>query len=207
MWAVLSWETWSVNVNSPALINGLQEGVLWIQPHHVLLDGCHPCVCMPSRSSRVQLFVTPMDCSPWGSSVHGILQARILEWLAISSSRGSSQFRDPTWVSCISHTAGGFFPAEPPGKPLSPSLTFIHSKLWIASCQLDGQSCLTTYDLQKQLFFWILSLSYFVQSIENLRNGLTLCIPRVCIRPTTHVCYFSWNGFVANVLRCLRPML
>ena len=36
----------------------------------------------------------PMDCSPPGSSVHGILQARILEWVAISISRGSSQLRD-----------------------------------------------------------------------------------------------------------------
>ena len=47
-----------------------------------------------------------MDCSPPGSSVHGILQARILEWVAISSSRGSSQLRDGTQVS---HTAGRFF--------------------------------------------------------------------------------------------------
>ena len=44
----------------------------------------------------------PLDCSPLGSSVHGILQARILEWVAISSSRGSSQPRDQTHVSCIS---------------------------------------------------------------------------------------------------------
>ena len=42
-----------------------------------------------------------MDCSPRGSSVHGILQARILEWVAISSSRGSSCSRDETCVSCI----------------------------------------------------------------------------------------------------------
>ena len=55
----------------------------------------------------------PMDCSPPGSSVCGILQARILEWVAISSSRGSSQPRDQTWVSCI---AGRFFLSEPPGK-------------------------------------------------------------------------------------------
>ena len=40
--------------------------------------------------SRFWLFSDPMDCSPPGSSVHGILQARILEWVAISSSRGSS---------------------------------------------------------------------------------------------------------------------
>ena len=47
----------------------------------------------------------PMDCSPPRSSVHGILQARILEWVAISFSRGSSQPRNWTWVSC---TAGFF---------------------------------------------------------------------------------------------------
>ena len=48
----------------------------------------------------------PMDCSLPGSSVHGILQARILEWVSISFSRGSSQPRNWTWVSCI---AGRFF--------------------------------------------------------------------------------------------------
>ena len=43
----------------------------------------------------------PMDCSPPGSSVHGIIQARVLEWVAIAFSRGSSQPRDWTRVSCI----------------------------------------------------------------------------------------------------------
>ena len=43
----------------------------------------------------------PLDCSPPGSSVHGILQARILEWVVISFSRGSFQPRDQTWVSHI----------------------------------------------------------------------------------------------------------
>ena len=42
-----------------------------------------------------------MDHSPPGSSVHGILQARILEWVALLFSRGSTQLRDRTWVSCI----------------------------------------------------------------------------------------------------------
>ena len=50
----------------------------------------------------------PMDCSPPGCSVHGILQARILEWIAISSFRGSSRPRDRSWVSCI---ADRFFTA------------------------------------------------------------------------------------------------
>ena len=48
----------------------------------------------------------PMDCSPPGSSVHGILQARVLEWVAISFSRGSSRPRDRTQVS---HIAGRRF--------------------------------------------------------------------------------------------------
>ena len=52
-----------------------------------------------------------MDCNPPGSSVHGILQARILEWAVIPFSRGSS--RDQT---CVSRMADGFFTTEPPGK-------------------------------------------------------------------------------------------
>ena len=48
----------------------------------------------------------PVDCRPPGSSVHGILQRGILEWVAIAFSRGSSRLREGTTVSCI---AGGFF--------------------------------------------------------------------------------------------------
>ena len=48
----------------------------------------------------------PMDCSPPGSSVHGILQARILDWVVLPFSRESSRPRDQTLVSCI---VGGFF--------------------------------------------------------------------------------------------------
>ena len=62
-----------------------------------------------SRSPALQACATfwdPMDCSLPGSSVHGILRARILVWVAISFSRGSSQPRDRTWVSCI---VGRFF--------------------------------------------------------------------------------------------------
>ena len=45
---------------------------------------------------------TPKDCSPPGSSLQGILQARTPEWVAISSSRGSSQPKDQNGVSCVS---------------------------------------------------------------------------------------------------------
>ena len=50
-----------------------------------------------------------MDCSPSGSSVHGISQARVLEWFAIFFSRESSQLRNQTHISC---TAGRYFTTE-----------------------------------------------------------------------------------------------
>ena len=52
-----------------------------------------------------------IDCNPPACPVHGILQARILEYVAMPSSGGSSQPRDPTRSSCI---AGGFLTTEPP---------------------------------------------------------------------------------------------
>ena len=56
--------------------------------------------CMLAQSlSQVQLFCHPLDSNPPGSSVHRISQARILEWVAISFSRGSSRPRDRTQVS------------------------------------------------------------------------------------------------------------
>ena len=61
-------------------------------------------------------FVTPMDCSASGYSLHGISQARILEWAAISLSRKSSQPRDQTRIYDL---AGKFFIIEPPGKPIN----------------------------------------------------------------------------------------
>ena len=62
-------------------------------------------VCALVAHSCPTLF-DPMDCSPPGSSVHGILQARIPEWVAMSFSRGSSQLRDGTRLSYI---AGRYF--------------------------------------------------------------------------------------------------
>ena len=69
-----------------------------------------------------------MDCSAPGSSVHGILQARILVWVAISSSRGSSRSRDWTHISCVSCIAADSFATDSLGKPRSQKsvkITFI----------------------------------------------------------------------------------
>jgi len=74
----------------------------------VILASLYLCLlhaCVSVTHSCLSL-CNPMDCSPPGSSVHGIFQARIPEWVAISFFRGSSRSRDRTWVSYI---AGGFF--------------------------------------------------------------------------------------------------
>ena len=69
------------------------------------------CVCVCVRTliralSHVRLFCDPMDCRPQGSSVHGILQARILEWVVISFSR---DLPDPGIIPVSPALAGGFF--------------------------------------------------------------------------------------------------
>ena len=62
------------------------------------------CVCAYSVAQSCSTIYNPMDCSPLGSSVHGILQARVLEGVAISFSRGSFKPRDRTRVSYVSYT-------------------------------------------------------------------------------------------------------
>ena len=75
-------------------------------PCDLLLLELEDCVCVCVCAQLCLTLCDPMDCSTPGSSVHGISQARALESVAISSSRGSSQPRDRTQVSCI---AGRFF--------------------------------------------------------------------------------------------------
>ena len=65
--------------------------------------GVHIDMCVCAKLSQLcPTLCNPMNCSPPGSSVHGILQTRILEWVSISFSKGSSQPRDQTCVSYVS---------------------------------------------------------------------------------------------------------
>ena len=75
-------------------------------------NSSHYCYCLVTKSRPT--LCDPMDCIPPGSSVHGILQARTLDWVAVFFSRGSPQPRD---LTCISFIAGGFFTIEPLRKP------------------------------------------------------------------------------------------
>ena len=74
------------------------------------------------------ILFNPVDCSPPGSSVDGISQAKILEWVAISSSRDPSdlgiELGSPAWQA-------DSLPSEPPGKPILYSMLYI---LYIAVC-------------------------------------------------------------------------
>ena len=82
---------------------------------------------------------SPLDCRLPGSSVHGIVLARILEWVPISFSKGSSRPRDQTWVSC---TAGRYFTTKPPRKPESESEVAQSSPTLCnpMDCNLSGSS-------------------------------------------------------------------
>ena len=74
---------------------------LWVQNNpHGFVTKCPIAVCAKSLQSCPTL-CDPMDCGPPGSSVHGILQARIVNWVAMPSSRGSFRPTDGTHVSYI----------------------------------------------------------------------------------------------------------
>ena len=94
------------------------------------------CVCVCACAQSCSTLWDPMDCSRPGSSLHGILQARVLESVAISFSRGSSQPRDWTRVS---HTVADALPTEPPGKSMRG-----HNSLKVKV--LVAQWCLTFCD-------------------------------------------------------------
>ena len=84
------------------------------------------------HANSLQLCLTlcdPMDFSPPGSCFHEIIQARILEWVALPSFRGSSQPRDATHISlCFLHWQVGSLPLAPPGK----SVWRVHHRKWQA---------------------------------------------------------------------------
>ena len=118
---------------------------------------CLPCACVLSCFSHVELFATLWTVALQAYLSMGILQARILEWVAMLSSRGSTQPRDQTKVS---RNVGGFFTvlSELPGKPIffidstymldsSPSLfqrlhpfyLLLMMKLWIIFSVMAGE--------------------------------------------------------------------
>ena len=124
----------------------------------------------------------PMDCSLPGSSIHGIFQARVLEWVAISFSRGSSQ---PSDLTRVSHTPGRHFTVwatrEPPSGPRKPLIgiflfflkasepyTFGAPRKQKANCLLRKTEAWA--HLLKPIYFFFLSFFFFFFKTSNQRN-------------------------------------
>ena len=104
----------------------------WCLSHRTVLFGR----CCAQLLQRTTLYA-PMDCNPPGSSVHGIFQAGILEWVAMPSSRGPSLPRDGTCISCI---AGGFT-TEPQGEIQSDESTHMFKNMTSDSWFLSYSTC------------------------------------------------------------------
>ena len=124
----------------------------------------HVCIhiyaCLCSVASVMSTLCYPTDYSLPGFSVHGISPARILDWVAISSSKGSSQPRDQTqvsWVSCI----GRFFTTEPSGKPCTHTLTYVEIRI-------TRKADLSVYYLLKKYWF---SWQYILCIILHIANN------------------------------------
>ena len=121
-----------------ALILYLLNIILGLAERSPEMNGIYPCaqityvkqtckpitLCVHVHAESSLTICDPADCSPPGFSVRGILQARLLEWVAISSSRGSSQPRGWThisWVSCIGRQVR--YELRHWGSPSSPTVT------------------------------------------------------------------------------------
>ena len=124
------------------------------------------CVCERELLSRVW-FCDPMDCGPPGSSVRGILQARILEWVAISFSRGIFPTQGLHWVSC---TAGRFFTVwatrEAPSAHCQPQMS---NRAWIwkeaAWPQCLSVACHSASTLEGQTHIHVLVKGWWLQQL------------------------------------------
>ena len=131
----------------------------------MLKNLCYFC-CLVAKSSLT--LCHPMDCSPPGFSVHGNLQAKILEWVAISFSRGSSQPRNRTWVSCI---ADEFFIERVTREALKYMLFYVElfeAKVLLSCClSKSGQRNLSPHQFNLMLCNFIIHISCFVLCRDN----------------------------------------
>ena len=118
-----------------------------------------------------------MHCSPPGFSVRGISQARLLEWVAISFSRRSSQPRDQTCVSC---TGRRVLYTEPPGKPI------IYIKC------IETFSCV--YLVHKVCVFKATGMIFFIQYITTIKKKLK--------RMPRHQAVFRWRVYTNMCITC-----
>ena len=132
-----------------------------------------------SEMKVAQLF--PSFCEPMDCIVHGILQARIVEWVAFPFSRGSSQPRDQTQASLAAALQVDSLPAEPPGKPKNTGVGSLSLLQWIFPTQESNRAVLNCRQILYQLSYQGSPLS----TIVAFKGGLGLLgVPRPLQRIT-----------------------
>ena len=143
----------------------------------VLSSHHKPSMCVHAKSLQsCPSLCDPMGYSPISSSVHGILQAKILEWVAISSSRGSSRPRGQTHVSFVSCIVSCIARHHAPSQMI---------ESWFYSLTDRHQRCTTTHGLPSLSFLvlnwsWIVLFSHFFSRFRlqtNLPSALCLSFP------------------------------
>ena len=160
------------------------------------------CVCVHLVTQLFLLFVTFWTCSPPGSSAHRTMQARILEWVAISYSRESSQSRGQT---CISLLQVDSLPAQPLGKPAYVCCVCVCVCVRVQSCLTfcDPTNLCPWDSLGKKLEWVVISSSMWsswprieptspalvVDSLplSHLRSNVCVC---VCVCVCMHICIY-----------------
>ena len=139
-----------------------------------------------------QLYLTL--CDPMDYTVHGILQARILEWIAFPFSRGSSQTRDWTQVFRI---AGGFFTRWATGEAQSVILSHPicgsfskHTKVYFTNTDLcisyTEHHCASALNLWKQKYWNKLDQAQFLLFISSYKMRISICVP-------------GWTSWIENI--------
>ena len=148
-----------------------------------------------------QNLCNPMDCSPPGSSVPGIFQARILEQVAMSSSRLSSQLRDQTHISCLLHWQAGSLPLVQCGK--QPKRRSTSNLVLERVCISLVRSAWYLYQLTNRLVFceWEVQINkgHWKQS-SKLWQAVDVCGPTALV---TLWATSLWNGWLSQ----LKPLV
>ena len=125
----------------------------------------------------------PTPCDSVDCTIHGVLQARILGWFAFPFSRGSSQPRDWTQLSCI---AGGFLRAEPQGKPKNTGMGSLSLLQQIFPTQELTQGLLNCKQILYQLNYWGILLHLICQQIWN--SAVAIGLEKLSSSPKERQC-------------------
>ena len=143
-----------------------------------------------------------MDSCPPGSSLHGILQGRILEWVAVPSSKGSSWPKDGTHVS--SALAGRFFATESPGKRLDSYVTLGKvlklSHLNFLTCKMRNYKHISLVRLNQR---GVVRLWWVSQYIGNSSNSTWFTLNSQCVMYVLIPSPTSFCRFLTDWISCL----